>query len=95
MFIPNVNLTSYRMQFQTSNIEQVRQIICNENIHTPRYMGMQRALVGGIEDEGARYRGYGANSDLCNCENIYNPIYYNSKNSYQGNTDWFISDVMR
>lgn len=95
MFIPNVNIASYRQQYERSNVEQVNLIVCNENVHTPRLIGLQRAYIGGVEDEGARYRGYGANSKRCNYHNIYNPIYYNCKKGYKGNMDWYINDAMR
>lgn len=92
MFVPNVNINAYRRQYRNSNNEQMTQILCNENVQNPRFIGNQQAFVGGLYDEGASYRGYGAYQPnaQCNAENIYSPMYYNDKNTEQGTTAWFI-----
>lgn len=92
MFIPNVNINSYRRQYRNANDDQLLQILCNEGSEEPRFIGLQSALLGGIHDEGARYRGYGAYypNAQCNSENIYSPLYYNDKNAFQGNSYWFL-----
>lgn len=92
MFIPNVNINSYRRQYRNANDDQLLQILCDEGREEPRFIGSQSALLGGIHDEGAHYRGYGAYvpNAHCNSENIYSPMYYNDKNTSQGNSYWFL-----
>lgn len=92
MFIPNVNINAYRRQYRNSNNEQLNQILCNEDVRTPRFIGNQQALVSGVYDEGAMYRGYGAylSNARCNIENVYSPLYYNDKNTEQANPAWFM-----
>lgn len=92
MFIPNVNINAYRRQYQSFHEDEIQQILCNENVHNPRFIGNQQALVSGLHDEGALYRGYGAyrSNATCNAQNIYSPIYYNDKNTQQPNSYWYI-----
>lgn len=94
MNIPNPNINAYRHQYATANNQaQLIPTLCNPDIHNQRMIGEQRAIVVGIYDEGARYRGYGCykSNAACNCCNNYCPIYYNTKNAPQGSNDWFIS----
>lgn len=95
MMIPNQNINAYRSQYQSNNRDQLVQIICNEDIRNPRFIGMQRATIVGVYDEGAFYRGYGSYypNAICNANNIYSPIYYNSKSSFQGQNDDFIQNA--
>lgn len=95
MQIPSPNISAYRRQYSSFNQRaQLIPTLCNPDVRNPRFIGEQRALIAGIEDEGAPYRGYGcyASNAPCNCCNNNCPVYYNAKSSYQGRNDWFVAD---
>ncbi len=93
MQIPQPNISAYRKPMKSLNASnQLLPTLCNGNASITRLTGAQVAFSGGLEDEGAPYRGYGSyqNNAPCNRRNIYDPIYYNQKSSIQPDSFWFI-----
>lgn len=93
MQIPQTNISAYRSRMKSQNANnQLIPTICNENSVNVLYTGGQVALISGMLDEGARFRGYGCyrNNAPCNLCNVYCPIYYNNKSDLQANNAWFL-----
>lgn len=94
MQIPQPNINAYRKPMKSLNASnQLIPTLCNggSTSYAP-LTGAQVAFSGGMEDEGAPYRGYGSylNNAPCNLRNIYDPIYYNQKSSIQPDPAWFL-----
>lgn len=93
MQIPQTNISAYRNWMESLNgYHQLLPTICNENKNNVQYTGSQVALISGIADEGAGFRGYGCNRNNapCNLCNVYCPIYYNNKSNIKADNAWFI-----
>lgn len=92
MFLPQANISGYRKQYASINQSvQLLPTLCNEDVRNPRMIGVQTAMSNDFIFGEGNCCGYGCyqSGAVCNCCNIYCPVYYNQRSAYQPNNTTF------